>query len=100
VVTPNIVCSICGARPWPADTSIPQSLDLLLTADGWVCERHPRAAAVSPFDQAVRAFDALLDKEIARLAKAIGHSKALDVFRCELGLWFVDHCRKGTPPGA
>jgi hypothetical protein len=47
-----IICFVCGARPWPADTSIPESFDLIRTADGWVCERHPergpRVAATAP----------------------------------------------------
>jgi hypothetical protein len=48
----GIICSACGARPWPTDPSIPESFDLIRTPGGWLCERHPergpRAAAAAP----------------------------------------------------
>jgi hypothetical protein len=48
----RIICFACGARQWPDDPSFPESFDLIKTADGWLCERHPergpRVAANAP----------------------------------------------------
>jgi hypothetical protein len=92
----RIICSVCGARPWPDSPSDRETFDLRLVDDNWFCELHrpPRRARVARSvpkpTAALSEFENLFEAEIARLAEEVDDcedhdvAQALKTFRQEI----------------